>query len=144
MPKTGHPIAVKLFELMKQTLTIDILTSGAKEIQTGVSGPSTTVPFVFSPGTYGQTLQVTRPCSLQPNLRKQRGVGGAVDGVLGSQATYICITKWFVTPVLDANQSMVIRVNGLYYPLFQQGMLQNPGGQNLTYEIGLEQPEVGR
>ncbi|WP_407543783.1 hypothetical protein Q0M94_28285 (plasmid) [Deinococcus radiomollis] len=129
---------------MRQTLTIDLLTPGAPDPQTGVSSVGTAQPYLFTSGKPGETPKPSRPCSLQPNLRKQRGSGGVVDGVPGGQATYVCITEWFVPPAATDGRAIVLRVDGVYYPLYQQGMLPNTGGQGAVYQIGLEAPEGNR
>ena len=128
--------------------------SSAARARTVVDFPVPRSPNTRTPPTLAKSIKYTSVQTIgerwlplfrgQPNLRKQRGSSGIVDGVAGGQATYVCIVPWFVAPVLSPGQSIVLRVDGVYYPLYQAGLFPDPAGQRVTYEIGLEQGQQGR
>lgn len=121
-------LTADLTALLRQTLTVDLLTPGQPDPQTGASG---------GPGTTVNVL--TQPCSLQPVRFRQRGGGAIVDGVAGSQPSFICYTAYFAPP---AGGTVEVRVDGVLYPLLKQGVGQDVAGQHgmLQLELGAAEP----
>ena len=118
---------------MKQTLALFMLTPTQRNPQNGASG---------GPGDEVQLL--TQPCSLQPLRFRQRGGGVMIDGVAGSEPSFIAYTAYFTPPVVPVGSALVTRVDGVFYPVLKQGYGQDVGGAGGMIQLELGAAEANR
>jgi hypothetical protein len=120
-------------DFLLDSLTIDILTPATPDVNGLTTGQGALTRFV------------TQPCSLQVVRFRRRGGSVTDEGITGTMPSYICYTAWFAPPVLTAAQTVVVRANGLYFPLLDQLVAgADVGGQAGMVELKLGQPERGR
>lgn len=114
-------------EFMRDTLTVELLTPGTTDPNTGAGENDTTVEVV------------NQPASDQDIDLRARG-RYLVDGVNGALPVSRCYTAWFPWPTVPAGGRLVVKVNGRERPLLRQGPPADSGGQGQLYVLELDKP----